>query len=163
MELRDNWPQIKATFDSAIATSLHCAIASVSAAGQPHITPIGFIFLRDDFSAFYFEEYPHTLRENLMHNRRVCLSLVNSGKMFWLRSLLRGKFTAPPGVRLMGVAGERRRATEQEKAQYLARVKPFRRLRGYDLIWRDLSHVRDIQLESFAPVVYPKMTEGLWL
>jgi hypothetical protein len=163
MELRDNWPQIKATFDSAIATSLHCAIASVSAAGQPHVTPIGFIFLRDDFSAFYFEEYPNTLRENLAHNRRVCLSLVNSSRMFWFRSLLRGRFVSPPGVRLMGVAGERRRATDQERALYLARVRPLRRLRGYDLIWRDLSHVRDIQLESFAPVVYPKMTEGLWV
>jgi len=62
----------------------------------------------------------------------------------------------------MGVAGERRLATEQEKAAYKARVRRFRRLKGYALIWNDLNQVRDIQLQSFEPIVYPTMTDGLW-
>jgi predicted pyridoxine 5'-phosphate oxidase superfamily flavin-nucleotide-binding protein len=162
MDLASHWPQIKAAFEAGIETSKHCAIASVGADGYPHVTPIGFIFLRDDFTAYYFEEYTKRLRENVEHNPRVCLSVVNSGGFFWLRSLYAGKFAGPPGLRLRGLAGARRPASEQEKASYRARVKPLRGLRGYDLIWRDLSHVRDIKLESCEPVLYPKMTDHLW-
>jgi nitroimidazol reductase NimA-like FMN-containing flavoprotein (pyridoxamine 5'-phosphate oxidase superfamily) len=162
MELRDNWRQIKIAFERSIKSSRHSAIATVSADGSPHVTPIGFVFLRDDFSAYYFEEYAKKLPLNLAHNPRVCLLLVDSGSTFWLRSLFRGRFDSAPGIRLHGVAGEVRIASEQEKAAYRARVKSVRKLRGYDLIWRDLNHVRDIKLQSFDPVVYPKMTDHLW-
>jgi nitroimidazol reductase NimA-like FMN-containing flavoprotein (pyridoxamine 5'-phosphate oxidase superfamily) len=162
MELKDHWRQIKLAFDAGIKSSLHCAIATVGADGWPHVTPIGFIFLRDDYSAYYFEEYTKKIPQNLAHNRRVCLMLVNSGSLFWLTSLFKGKFASPPGIRLMGVAGERRPASETEKAAYCARVKRFSKLKGYDLIWRDLNHVREIKLERFEPVVYPVMTAGLW-
>jgi hypothetical protein len=162
MDLKDNWEQIKVAFDSGIKSSLHCAIGTVSADGYPHVTPIGFVFLREDYSAFYFEEYTRKIPQNIEHNPRVCLMLVNSGSAFWITSLFKGRFASSPGIRLMGVAGDRRVATAQEKAAYRARVKPFRRLKGYDLIWRDLNHVREIKLESFEPVVYPKMTDHLW-
>lgn len=33
---------------------------------------------------------------------------------------------------------------------------------SYELIWRDLRHVRDIRIEDFAPVSYPVMTDHLW-
>jgi hypothetical protein len=161
MDLRENWEQIKIAFDAGMASSRHCAVASVSADGYPHVTPIGFLFLRDDFTAFYFEEYAKQLPLNIAHDPRVCLLVVNSGSMFWLRSLYRGRFASLPGIRLRGVAGERRLATEQEKAAYRARVKSVRRLRGYALIWRDLNHVREIRLESFEAVVYPQMTDHL--
>ena len=68
----------------------------------------------------------------------------------------------PPGLRLIGTAGERRLATADEKAAYRARVKLFRGLKGYDLIWRDLNHVREIKLERCEPVRHPQMTEHLW-
>ncbi|MDB4990378.1 MAG: pyridoxamine-5-phosphate oxidase-related FMN-binding protein [Myxococcaceae bacterium] len=163
MDLQDNWPPIKATFEAALKSSLHCAIGTVGSDGYPHITPIGFIFLREDQSAFYFEEYSQRIPQNLEHNPRVCLLLVNSRSWFWVTALFRGRFASPPGMRLRGVAGARRLATEAEKAAYRARVRSFRRLRGYDLIWRDLLHVRDIQLHSVEPVLYPKMTDGLWV
>jgi hypothetical protein len=162
MDLKTNWEQVKQVFESGIKSSLHCAIATVGADGFPHVTPIGFIFLRDDYTAFYFEEYTHKIPHNLQHNPRVCLLTVNSGGWFWLRSLFAGRFASAPGIRLMGVARERRLASAREKETYRARVRPFRRLKGYGLIWRDLSYVRDIQLESFEPVAYPKMTDGLW-
>lgn len=162
MDLRANWPQIQAAFRAGIRSSLHCAIASVSADGYPHVTPIGFVFLRDDCTAFYFEEHTKRLPQNLAHNAKVCLMTVNSSPWLWVRSLLRGKFATPPGLRLIGVAGERRLATDAEKAAYQARVKAFRGSRGYDLIWRDLQHVRDIRLERVEPVLYPQMTDGLW-
>jgi hypothetical protein len=162
MDLSKNWDLVKTTFEAGIKSSLHCAIASVGPDGCPHVTPIGFVFLRDDFSAFYFEEYTQKMRRNIEHNPRVCLLVVNSSRWLWLASLFKGRFTAPPGLRLVGLAGERRPAREEEKALYRARVRPFRRLKGYDLIWKDLNFVREIRLESFEPVVYPKMTDQLF-
>lgn len=162
MDLKENWPQIRRAFDSSIQSSLHCAIGTTGADGYPHVTPIGHIFLRDDFTAFYFEAHTRKMPLNLQHNPRVCLLLVNSKRWFWATSLYRGKFASPPGIRLLGVAGARRLATEDEKAAYEARVKAFRSLRGYHLIWKDLNHVRDIKLERFEPVVYPTMTDGLY-
>jgi len=162
MELIENWAQIKSAFGSGVKSSLHCAIASIGPDGWPHVTPIGFIFLRDDYTAFYFEEYPKKLPQNIAHDPRICLLSVNSSKLFWLGSLFSGKFQSSPGIRLYGIAGERRRAVEAEKLAYLARVKPFRRLTGYDLLWKNLEHVRDVRLERFEPVVYPRMTEHLW-
>jgi hypothetical protein len=160
-ELRDNWQQIRTVFDAGIKSSLHCAIASVGADGCPHVTPIGFVFLRDDYSAYYFEEYAQKLPQNLAHNPRVCLLVVNSGRWFWLRAMFRGRFASLPGIRLTGSAGARRAATDAERATYQARVKALRHTRGYQLIWRDLRHVREIKLDGFAPVAYPHMTEGL--
>lgn len=162
MNLESNWDAIKDAFNAGIKSSLHCAMATVGADGFPHVTPIGFVFLRDDRSAFYFEEYTKRIPQNLAHNPRVCLLLVNSGSLFWLRSLFGGRFASAPGIRLMGVAGQRRLATDEEKEAYRARVRPFRRTKGYDLIWRDLSYVREIKLERFEPVSYPKMTDHLW-
>src|SRR5262245_52994856 len=123
MELKDNWRQIKTVFQSGIRSSMHCAIASVSPDGYPHATPIGFIFLRDDYTAYYFEEYTQRLRQNIEHNPRVCLMVVDSRGLLWLSALLKGRFASAPGLRLMGLAGERRLATEDEKAAYRARVK----------------------------------------
>lgn len=163
MDLERNWTRVRAAFEAGIATSRHAAVATVSADGFPHVTPIGFVFLRDDRTAFYFEEYAQRLRENLERDPRVCLMTVDTGAWFWLKSLVKGRFDSPPGVRIKGIAGARRPATDDEKAAYRARVRSLRSTRGYELIWRDLSHVRDIRLESFAPVVYPGMTEGLWV
>jgi general stress protein 26 len=108
VDLRDNWEQIKIAFESGIKSSLHCAIATVSADGTPHVTPIGFIFLREDHTAYYFEEYTQKIPQNIEHNPRVCLLLVNSGRWFWVTALYRGKFASLPGIRLIGVAGDRR-------------------------------------------------------
>ncbi len=162
MDLESNWEQIRATFDASLRSSLHCAIATADAEGTPHVTPIGHIFLRANRTAFYFEEHARTLPKNLLENRRVCLLLVNSSRRFWATSLFRGRFASPPGLRLTGVAGERRRATEEEKALYQARVRAFRSLKGYALIWKGLEHVRDIELRSVEPILYRKMTDGLW-
>ena len=130
MNLRENWAQVRATFDAGIQSSLHCAIATVGADGAPHVTPIGHIFLRDDLSAFYFEEHARKLPENLSRDPRVCLLLVNSGRFFWLTSLYTGRFASPPGMRLTGRAGARRPATAEELTMYERRVRGFRRLAG---------------------------------
>ncbi|HEY6877841.1 MAG TPA: pyridoxamine 5'-phosphate oxidase family protein [Polyangiales bacterium] len=162
MDLRENWPVIRATFDASLKSTLHCALGTTGPDGYPHVTPIGHVFLRDDYTAYYFEAHTKKMPHNLAHNPRVCLLFVNSNRWLWLTSLYRGKFSAPPGMRLRGVAGARRLASREEQAAYQARVRSLRRTKGYALIWKDLDRVRDIHLESVEPVLYPTMTEGLW-
>jgi hypothetical protein len=162
MDARENWDQIKITFDAAIRTSRHCAIATIGPDGFPHIAPIGFIFLRDDYSAYYFEEHARRLGANLDNDPRVCVLLVNSGARFWLSFLLRGAFPSSPGLRLAGHAGQRRKASAEELAALQRRLKPFGRLPGAQLIWDRLEHVRDIRFDSVHPVIYPNVSEHFW-
>ena len=126
------------------------------------MTPIGHVFLRENRTAFYLEAHARKLPHNLDQNPRVCLLLVNSRGLFWARSLFKGRFSSPPGMRLIGIAGRRRDATDEEKATYMARVGPFRMTKGYERIWKDLGFVCDIQLERVEPVLYPVLTDGLW-
>lgn len=162
MELENHWEEIKTVFNSGVTSSKYCAIATINHDGKPHISPIGFIFLKDDYTAFYFEEYTKAMPKNYESNKNVCLMAVNSGFLFWFKSLLKGKFVSGPGVRLYGKAGNLRKALPEEIEAYKSRVKSARILRGYNMIWSELETVREIKLESFEPVVYPKMMEHLW-
>jgi hypothetical protein len=78
MDVMKNWDQIKITFDASIRSSRHSAIATIGSDGIPHITPIGFIFLCSDCSAFYFEEHARQLGANLDNDPRVCVLLVQA-------------------------------------------------------------------------------------
>jgi hypothetical protein len=65
------------------------------------------------------------LGENLSQNSKACIQSVNSGKLFWLISLIQGNFSDYPGVRLYVEIGDLRPATEQEKLAVEQRVKPL--------------------------------------
>jgi len=162
MEISKYWNDIVDVVAKGQKSSLHCAIASVDDQGMPNVTPIGTVFLRDDFSAYYFDSYTSQLADNIQKNPHVCLMAVNTGALFWFKSLFKGQFLSAPGVRLYGTAGELREASLEEKALIEKRIKPTRWLKGSQLIWSDFSHVRDIQLTSFRPVKYPKMMNHLW-
>lgn len=161
IDLHQDWPVIKKTFEAGLRSSKHCAVASVDRLSRPHVTPIGFMFLRDDATAFYFEQHARTLPDNLAHNKQVCVLVVNSGLGFWLRSLVRGRFPAHPGVRLHGEVGELRPATPAELKALAARIGRARWLKGSRLIWSGLHTVRDIHFTGVAPVRYPRMMELL--
>jgi len=161
MNIDKDWQLIRRIFESGVGSSKHCAIASVDEQDRPHVTPIGFVFLRDDATAFYFEQYSKALPANFKHNRHVCLMAVNSSLAFWLRSLLRGKFLSHPGIRLHGEAGELRAATPSELAQLRERIGAARWLRGSALIWAGLATVRDIKIIGAEAVRYPQMMEHL--
>jgi len=162
MELKPHWKEIKSTFRACLASSKHCSVATVDAEGNPHITPIGFIFLKDDFTAYYFEEYSKSIPQNVSTNQNVCLMVVNSGFGYWLTSLFKGKFESAPGLRLYGTVGELRQATAGEIDAYKKRVHSSRRLKGNHMLWQNLETVREITLTSFKPVTYPKMMSHLW-
>ena len=162
MNIEQYWPEIKRVVTRGQAAMLHCAIASVSPDGTPSITPVGTVFLRDDQTGFYFDQYTNLLSQNLATNPSVCVMAVNSSRLFWLRSLLIGRFVSPPGVRLYGTVGALRPATPEELQQVQRRVRPTRWLKGNRLLWSDFSQVRDIHFSAFRPVAYPSMMERLW-
>ena len=163
MKIQDHhWATIRELFKSASNTTGHFSLATVNPDGSPHITPIGSVVLRDDKTGFYCERFSRNIPLNLQFNPRVCVMVVNNGKLFWLKSLFRGRFDSPPGIRLMGKAGEKRKGTDQELAQWQKRVKPFRKLKGYGLLWKDLKDVRDIYFHDFEPVHVGVMSQHLW-
>jgi hypothetical protein len=161
MDIRRDWQAIQQVFDAALASSKHCAIASVDVNGVPHITPIGFLFLRDDCSAYYFEQYSKRLPENYKSNANVCLMVVNSDSRFWFKALFTARFAALPGVRLYGRAGDLRPASAAELTALQRRIGPAKHLPGAKLIWSGLRTVRDIALDRVEPVRYPKIMEHL--
>jgi len=161
MELKRDWQAIKSIVESAIASSKHCSIASVDAEGNPHVTPIGFVFLREDGTGYYFEQYSKRLPKNYESNRNICLMAVNSALPFWFRSLLKGRFEAFPGVRLYGKVGDTRKATAAEMLCLKKRIGPAKFLNGAQQIWSGLETVRDISFHGVEPVKYPKMMQHL--
>lgn len=141
---------------------MHCAIASVDADGGPHITPVGTVFLRDDRTGFYFDQYTRALARNVDRDPRVCVMAVDTSRLFWLRSLLVGRFNAPPAVRLYGTVGALRPATPPELEEVRSSVRATQWLKGGKMLWSDFSQVRDIAFTGFRPVRYPVMMSHLW-
>jgi len=162
MELANHWNDITRVIRSSQRSSLHCSIATVDDQGMPNVTPIGTVFLRDNYTGYFFDTYTSKMAANLEHNSQVCLSAVNTKTSFWLKSLFKGQFLSPPGVRLYGTVGPLRKATESEIAAVNKRIKPLSWSKGSKLIWSSFTHVRDIEFTDFRPVQYPKMMEHLW-
>lgn len=160
--LHKHWPDIRRVVERGQASSLYCSIASVGDDGTPTVTPIGTVFLGSKPGGFFFDRYTSDLGKNINANGKICLLAVNSGKLFWLRSFLLGRFTSPPGVRLYGTAGPLRKATSEELGQIENRIRSAKWLKGTQLIWSSFTHVRDLEFTSFRPVSYPAMMEHLW-
>lgn len=162
LDFAAHWPTIKRVVEVGQASTIYCSIASLNADGSPTITPIGTVFLRDDCTGYFFDQYTQALARNVAQNPHVCLMAINAGRWFWLKSLLFGRFASPPGVRLYGTMGARRPATSDELARIARRVNPSRWLKGSRALWSDFTHVRDLHFTVCRPVVYPVMMEGLW-
>ncbi len=162
MEIGKHWKTIQRVFQESLGSSRHYAFATVNEDGSPHVTPIGSLFLRENGTAFYFDEFPIHMSRNLEKNQRVCIMAVNSHLTFWQKSLIAGKFETPAAVRLMGSVGKKREATEEEIAIWQNHVKLARGTKGHDLMWKNMRRVRDIHFDSFEPVSCGEMTQDLW-
>jgi len=143
-------------------SSLHCAVATLNADGFPRVTPIGALFLREDKTGFYFDEFPVNMSRNLERDPRVCILVVNNNPQFWQKSLVSGTFEPPPAVRLMGKVGKRREGTEEEIAMWQEHVKLAKGTKGHDILWKNMRMVKDIHFDSFEPVLLGEMTQDLW-
>lgn len=162
MEIGKHWKIIQMVFQEARGSSMHYAVATVNEDGTPHVTPITSLFLREDKTGFYFDEFPVHMSKNIERNPRVCILAVNSDLNFSIKSFLAGKYEAPPAVRLMGSVGKKREATKEESALWQDHVKLARGTKGHDMLWKNMRMVRDIQFDAFEPVLMGEMTQDLW-
>jgi len=162
MDINTHWSEIRSVTRSALQSSLHCAIASIDNEGLPHNTPIGSLILNDDCSGYYFEQFTRGMPERFKTNKNVSILLVNSGFRYWMRSLLTGNFPKPGAIRLTGVVGERREATEQEKQRWLRRVSSLRWTKGHELLWSKMRYVRDIEFTGMETISAGSMTKNHW-
>ncbi len=154
-----NWNRIKKIVYESMKSSMCCGLGTVGADGMPHVTPIGSLVFTDVGKGFYFEQLPVKTPENIRHNAELCFMAVNSSKLYWLKFFFTGQFSALPGIRLYGTAGKKREATEQEKYLWENKVKGFKKFKGYDVLWKDLTCGREVQFHSFDPVLCGKATE----
>jgi len=162
MHIVTNWKDIRQMFATVFRSSQHYTIATITPEGFPHITPIGSVILREPGHAIYFEEFAQNLPRNLEQNPNVCILAVRTGYFYWLTALLRGRFESAPAVRLHGTVGPAREATKEEIALWQHRVRRVKRTRGYDLLWKNMRTVRDVQIQQADTVRLGAMTTEAW-
>ena len=162
MDIHENWEEVKCLFEESFKSSFHYSIATVTEGGDPHVTPIGSLILSKPGHGFYFEKFPKQLPSNLRYNKQVCVLAVNSSRWYWIKSLVGGKFTSPPAVRLHGVAGDLRDATDMEIALWQKRIQRVSFSKGYALMWRNMNKVRDVEFTKVEPVHIGGMTRDIW-
>jgi hypothetical protein len=154
----EQWNRLRRIAGRVFASSLHFAIATTNEDGTPHVTPIGSLILGKPGEALFFEVFARGLAGNLERGSPVAVLGVVSGKGFWLRSLIAGRFKSPPGFRLSGVAGERRPATAEEIARWRRKLRFLGWTRGHDLLWSDLRMVRVLRFTDLRPLRLGRMT-----
>ena len=161
MDIRTDWDKIRNHFNKSFSSNFHIAIASVDAENNPTVTPIGTLFLNDDQTGFYFEKFPAKLPEHAKVNPNICLLSVNSRRLFWIGALFREKFSDYPAIKLYGVLGEKRKATEKEISRLNRRMKITNGLKGNTYLWKKMEFVREIKFTRTEKVNLGKMTNDL--
>jgi len=161
MELKSNWKEIKNHFSKSFKTNFHVSIASVDEDNNPTVTPIGSLFLNNNQTGYYFEKYPQKLPTHAKNNSNICVLSVNSGVLFWIKSLFGGEFKNYPAIKLYGKLGERREATAVEIKRLNARMKSTKRLKGNSYLWGKMTFVRDILFTKVEKINLGGMTEKL--
>ena len=158
MDIKTDWDAIRKHFSKSFSQNLFIPIASVDTDNNPTVTPIGSLFLNNDQTGFYFEKYPTKLPKHAETNPNICALAVNSSKWFWLKSLIKGKFKTNPGIKLYGILGKRRKATEKEIGRLNRRMKATNGLKGNTYLWKDMAFVRDISFTKVETIKLGKMT-----
>ncbi|MCF6300702.1 MAG: pyridoxamine 5'-phosphate oxidase family protein [Proteobacteria bacterium] len=145
------------------AQAKFCSVATVNSKGMPHVSPIGSVVIVDKTRGYYFEKFTKNIPLNATTCEHACIMPVNSGSWFWLKSLIKGKFSKPPAIRLLVKLGNLREATETEGKVFKRKVNVFKKTKGYQLLWRDMSHIREFEIIEFKPVFIGKMTKSQFL
>lgn len=153
-----DWGELKRLAGRAFSTSMHFNIATVNADGTPLATPIGSLILSAPGEGYFFEVFADRLCANLDRGSPVTVLGVNSSALFWLKSLIAGRFESPPAFRLTGVAGARRAATEAERNRWQEKVRFLRWSKGHKLLWGKLDTVRELHFHALEPVRLGAMT-----
>jgi hypothetical protein len=163
MDAVTTWPMVRALAKRTFPSSLHFAFATVNPDGTPHVTPIGSLMLAPDRpEGVFFEVFSRQMVRNLDERPQVCVLAVNSSAATWLMALLRGHFTAPPAVRLLGTVGPRREASAAEVARWRRRTRGLWRLDGGRNLWGQLRYARTIRFDAVEPIHLGKLTRNVW-
>jgi len=156
---KKTWNRVRSVVTAAFRTSFHCSIGTVDADGTPYVTPIGSVLLGEPGQALYFQIFTTATPRNLSHDARICILAVNSGLGLWLRAFVRGHFSRPPGVQLIGhVVGPARVPTDAERARWQRRVRWLRWTPGYAVLWKRRESVRDIRVDDVQWIRLGTMT-----
>ncbi len=161
MDIIENWDKIRIHFSKSFNSSLHASIASVDSDNNPTTTPIGSLFLNKDQTGFYFEKFPAKLPDHAKLNQKICVLGVNSSKLFWIKSLFKGKFPDFPAIKLYGELREKRKASEIEINRLKRRMRGTRALKGHTYLWTDMEIVREITFTKAEKINLGKMTIDL--
>jgi hypothetical protein len=139
-----------------VKKSLYCSISIITKEGLPHSSPIGSVYLNNSETGYFIEMFAKSFKDQ--EGRKGSILAVNSSLLFWLRSLIKGKFLSPPAVRLLVTFGERRKISEVESKAFQKRVNIFKPLKGYKLMWSKAEYVRPFEVDEIIPVSIGKMT-----
>ena len=161
MDLITDWKEIRKHFNKSFSSNFYVSVASVDSENNPTVTPIGSMFLNDNQTGFYFEKFPSKLPKHANDNPNVCLLGVNSGRLFWIKALFREKFTDFPAIKLYGVLGEKRKATESELNRLNRRMKITNGLKGNTYLWKKMEFIREIKFTKAEKINLGKMTAEL--
>jgi hypothetical protein len=137
------------------------SIASVDVENNPTVTPIGSLFLNNNQTGFYFEKFPSKLSKHAEQNKNICVLGVNSNRWFWTKSLFKVKFKEYPAVKLYGVLGKRRKATEEETNRLAKRMRLTNKLKGHTYLWSDMENIRELIFTKAEKINLGKMTKQL--
>ena len=161
MEIDTHWHIVEKVFKKSFASSFHYSIASVDENCKPHVTPIGSLILGKPGHAIYFEEFTCQLKKNIDKNKNISVLAVNSNKWFWFKSLILGRFSEQPAIRLSGEAGQLREATPTEVNLWHKRVKSVSFTKGHKIMWQRMGMVREIKFSTIHPVNISTMTNNI--
>ncbi|GAC17969.1 hypothetical protein [Paraglaciecola arctica] len=141
-----------------VKNSLYCSISTIQD-NLPHCSPIGSVYLESTQQGYYLEMFSTAVKKAQSANPNGCILVVNTSIIFWLKSLIRGKFATPPAVRLLVEFGDRRAANDLEQSRFRKKVNIFKRFKGHKVLWSNPSHVREFYVLKIIPVSLGKMTQ----
>ena len=156
---KNNWSELANIVERSIKKSFYCSAATVDESGTPHVTPIGSIVFTDVGKGFYFEGFLKNSAKNLRTNSDICFMAVDTSMIYMIKFFITGKLDRLPGVRLYGTSGEKRRANAQESRLWNERIKRYKKLKGYDILWKDLHYGREVNFHSYEPVSFGNSTK----
>lgn len=142
-----------------VKKSLYCSISTIQKNSQPHTSPIGSVFLNSKNEGYFIEMFTQSFKDQ--EKNKACIMVVNTSLIFWLKSLISGRFKTPVATRLYVTIGERREISEVERKIFQKRVSPFKRLKGYKHMWSKADYVRTFTIDEVKAVSIGKMTKHL--
>ena len=140
-----------------VNTRTYYCTASVYENDEIRSFPIGSLKVGRNGDSGYFELFAKSVKEG----DRINFLAVDVGILFWLRSLLSGKFPHPPAIRLSGQIGPRRKATDREIEGWKRKVGWLLKTKGGQLLWSRPQYLREVTFDRAGQANLGKMTKHL--